>query len=190
MVTSENVWPTKYERELVHRTNFSPTNPITLLSLFDINLYMTGINLLSMQTKLWFHFFCFCKYFVFEMHMINFFINLLKNHLRLLFHFLPPENIRKPLVFWYFQGAEKLSVASNRLKDIIYDKGVFSWLSNSSQLIIIISFPLGIFSVNVTKFTTSCGFDHIYWRNSIWKIYYFCAVIFEILNVIILSIAW
>ena len=135
----------------MHRTNFSPTNPITLLSLFDINLYLTGINLLSMQTKLWFHFFCFCKYFVFEMHMINFFINLLKNtwntifneialltHLRLLFPFLLPENIRKPLVFWYFQGAEKVSVASNRLKDIIYDKGVFSWLSNSSQLIIII----------------------------------------------------
>ena len=112
---------------------------------------MTGIHLLSMQTKLWFHFFCFCKYFVFEMHTINFFINLLKNtwnticneialltHFRLLFPFLPPENIRKPLVFWYFQGAEKVSVSSNRLKDIIYDKVVFSWLSNSSQLIIII----------------------------------------------------
>ena len=28
------------------------------------------------------------------------------------------------------------------------------------------SFPLRIYSVNVTKSVVSCGFDHIYWRNS------------------------
>ena len=28
------------------------------------------------------------------------------------------------------------------------------------------SFPLRISSVNVTKSTVSCGFGHVYWRNS------------------------
>ena len=31
------------------------------------------------------------------------------------------------------------------------------------------SFPLRIYSVNVTKSTDSCGFGHIYWRNPYWK---------------------
>ena len=31
------------------------------------------------------------------------------------------------------------------------------------------SFPLGIFSVNVTKYAVSCGFGHIYLGNSKWK---------------------
>ena len=32
-----------------------------------------------------------------------------------------------------------------------------------------IKFPLGISSINVTKSAGSCGFCHIYWRNSLWK---------------------
>ena len=35
------------------------------------------------------------------------------------------------------------------------------------------SFPLRIFSLNVTKFALSCGFDHIYWRNPKWKTSFF-----------------
>ena len=31
------------------------------------------------------------------------------------------------------------------------------------------SFPLRIFSVNVTKSAGNCGFGHIYWRNPPWK---------------------
>ena len=31
------------------------------------------------------------------------------------------------------------------------------------------SFPLKIFSVNMTKFAVSCQFGHIYWRNLWWK---------------------
>ena len=34
------------------------------------------------------------------------------------------------------------------------------------------SLPLGISSVNVTKSTVSCEFDHIYWRNP----FIFCEV--------------
>ena len=35
------------------------------------------------------------------------------------------------------------------------------------------SFPLRIFSVNVTKFTVFRGFGHIYWRNCLWKTSFF-----------------
>ena len=35
------------------------------------------------------------------------------------------------------------------------------------------SFPLRISTVNVTKFTVSCGFGHIYWRNPQWKTSFF-----------------
>ena len=35
------------------------------------------------------------------------------------------------------------------------------------------NFPLRISSVNVTKSAVSCGFDHIYWRNSQWKTSFF-----------------
>ena len=39
------------------------------------------------------------------------------------------------------------------------------------------SFPLRIFSVNVTKSAVSCEFGHIYWRNPYWKTSFFCAVV-------------
>ena len=42
------------------------------------------------------------------------------------------------------------------------------------------SFPLRIFSVNVTKSTGNCGFGHIYWRNPSWKTSFFCAVFLRI----------
>ena len=35
------------------------------------------------------------------------------------------------------------------------------------------SFPLRIFSVNVTKSAVFCGFGHIYWRNLSWKTWFF-----------------
>ena len=35
------------------------------------------------------------------------------------------------------------------------------------------SFPLRISLVNVTKSAVSCGFGHIYWRNSRWKTLFF-----------------
>ena len=35
------------------------------------------------------------------------------------------------------------------------------------------SFPLRIFSVNVTKSSVSCGFGHIHWRNPSWKTLFF-----------------
>ena len=35
------------------------------------------------------------------------------------------------------------------------------------------SFPLRISSVNVTNTAVSCGFGHIYWRNSQWKTSFF-----------------
>ena len=35
------------------------------------------------------------------------------------------------------------------------------------------SFPLRIFSVNVTKSAVSCEFGHIYWRNPQWKTSFF-----------------
>ena len=35
------------------------------------------------------------------------------------------------------------------------------------------SFPLRIFSVNVTKSAVCCGFGHIYWRNPKWKTSFF-----------------
>ena len=35
------------------------------------------------------------------------------------------------------------------------------------------SFPLRIYSVNVTKSAENCGFDHIYWRNPEWKRHFF-----------------
>ena len=35
------------------------------------------------------------------------------------------------------------------------------------------SFPLYISWVNVTKSAFSCGFGHIYWRNSYWKTSFF-----------------
>ena len=40
------------------------------------------------------------------------------------------------------------------------------------------SFPLKIFSVNVTKSAGDCGFGHIYWKNPKWKtsFFHFCAV--------------
>ena len=53
--------------------------------------------------------------------------------------FLPPENMKKPLVFWCFQGVQKETVASDLLKDIIYDKGVFSWMKTSCQIIIFVT---------------------------------------------------
>ena len=36
-----------------------------------------------------------------------------------------------------------------------------------------LSFPLNIFSVNVTKSAVSCGSGHLYWRNSEWKTLFF-----------------
>ena len=35
------------------------------------------------------------------------------------------------------------------------------------------SFPLRIFLVNMTKCAVSCGFGHIYWRNTWWKTSFF-----------------
>ena len=35
------------------------------------------------------------------------------------------------------------------------------------------SFPLRISTVNVTKSEVSCGFGHLYWRNSKWKTSFF-----------------
>ena len=48
------------------------------------------------------------------------------------------------------------------------------------------SFPLTIFSVNVTKSAVSYGFGHIYWINTYWKASFFCAanvIIFQGINV-------
>ena len=46
------------------------------------------------------------------------------------------------------------------------------------------SFPLRIFSVNMTKSTVSCGFGHIYWRNSWWKTSFFVQCVFRtVLNI-------
>ena len=39
------------------------------------------------------------------------------------------------------------------------------------------SFPLRIFSVNMTKSAGNCGFGHIYWRNPQWKTSLYCAVL-------------
>ena len=36
-----------------------------------------------------------------------------------------------------------------------------------------LSFPLRISSINVTKAAVSCGFGHIYWRNTQWKTSFF-----------------
>ena len=68
------------------------------------------------------------------------------------------------------------------------------------------SFPLRIFSVNVTKSAGICGFGHIYWRNPSWKIsflvqwcnrdvfvfVFFCHVYFclEFVACALLSIGW
>ena len=49
-------------------------------------------------------------------------------------------------------------------------------VSISSTLHKIWSFPLRIFLVNVTKYAVSCGFGHIYWRNTWWKTSFFYAV--------------
>ena len=35
------------------------------------------------------------------------------------------------------------------------------------------NFPLRISSVNVSKSAVTCGFGHIYWRNSLWKTSFF-----------------
>ena len=41
------------------------------------------------------------------------------------------------------------------------------------------SFPLRIYSVNVTKSAIPCGFGHIYWRNPQWKIWFYCPVMVQ-----------
>ena len=38
------------------------------------------------------------------------------------------------------------------------------------------SFPLKISLVNVTKSSVSTRFDHIYWRNPLWKFPFLCSV--------------
>ena len=38
------------------------------------------------------------------------------------------------------------------------------------------SFLLRISLVNVAKFVVSCGLDHIYWKNSWWKLQFLCSV--------------
>ena len=38
------------------------------------------------------------------------------------------------------------------------------------------TFPLRIFSVNVTKSAVCCGFGHIYWRNPDWETSFFSSV--------------
>ena len=35
------------------------------------------------------------------------------------------------------------------------------------------NFSLRLSSVNVTKSAGNCGFDHIYWRNPLWKTSFF-----------------
>ena len=59
------------------------------------------------------------------------------------------------------------------------------WLpiSNFLKLLIVSlhkkwSFPLRISSVNVTKPVVSCGFGHIYWRNTKWKTSFFVQCLF------------
>ena len=41
------------------------------------------------------------------------------------------------------------------------------------------SFPLRIYSVNLTKSAVSCGFGYIYWRNLQWKISIYCPVMVQ-----------
>ena len=57
-------------------------------------------------------FFCFHKYFN------NFLLTLYFP----MFHFDPPENIRKPLVFWCFQGDQKGTLGSKGLSKNILNK--------------------------------------------------------------------
>ena len=50
------------------------------------------------------------------------------------------------------------------------------------------SLPLRISSVNVTKYSVSCGFSHIYCKKPKWKTSVFCAVFFKMRTLPILKL--
>ena len=90
------------------------------------------------------------------------------------------------LLCWYVSFSRR---SSRRLQDVfkIFQdffkkscKNVFKTYSKRFQYMLKTwnedkkwSFPLRIFSVNVTKFTVFRGFGHIYWRNCLWKTSFF-----------------
>ena len=45
------------------------------------------------------------------------------------------------------------------------------------------SFPLKVFSVNVTKSAGNCGFRHIYWEVHNWKLQFFWSVVISMISV-------
>ena len=93
--------------------------------------------------------------------------------------------------FGDFKFKRKIRIKINRLvsckvRKRFFLNHVFSWLwlwtcysvvQNHLTLHKKRSFPLRIFSVNVTKSAENCRFGHIYWRNPLWKTSFFCAVL-------------
>ena len=84
----------------------------------------------------------------------------------------------KPLLLdrsskWPFFTEEKPANYFFRTKHIFFDIVAAIILIRACFLHKKWSFPLKIFSVNVTKSAVSCGFCHIYWRNPSWKISFF-----------------
>ena len=73
--------------------------------------------------------------------------------------------ITEKFLFWSFRWWEIWYLFQSKIwwKDYIYLVFLsFPWYSTLHKKW---SFPLRIYSVNVTKSAVSCGFSHIYWKN-------------------------
>ena len=124
--------PSVVKRYLVSGANYFYVNIFTKLfgnefsSMERLWKSATGILLLISKRICIFEVGCYLQFSsLFKQLWINHLINNKLNHLLhwpIWCHWsllIPPENIRKPLVFWCFQGYQKRSVAWNGLKQIL-----------------------------------------------------------------------